>query len=75
LPLPIHRHLTVAVADKFVDDHPDFKLIIVLRDAHENALISVVNFTVTKMTLKAQLLTLAISTELPELEERLKIEL
>lgn len=69
-------HLTVAVGDKFIDVHQDFRLIIVTRDAaikltpRERSLVSLVNFTVTKTALKAQLLTLALTTELPELEEK-----
>ncbi|EAY15860.1 Dynein heavy chain family protein [Trichomonas vaginalis G3] len=69
-------HLTVCVGDKFIDVHPDFRLIIVTRDAaikltaREKSLVSLVNFTVTKTALKAQLLTLALTTEMPELEEK-----
>lgn len=55
--------MTVAVSDKFIDAHHDFRLIIVTRDGSinltpcERTLVYVVNF-VTKTTLKALLLTL-----------------
>jgi hypothetical protein len=85
------RHLTVRIADKFVEVHPDFRLLLVTRNSaitltpREASLVAVVNFTVTRVALRMQLLTLALSTEMPELEqqhqeqlndsEQLKIEL
>lgn len=84
-------HLTVRVGDKFIDVHPEFRLIIVTRNSaiklspREQSLVSTINFTVTRTALKMQLLTLALSTEAPEIEqqhqeqlnesEQLKIEL
>jgi hypothetical protein len=84
-------HLTVRVADKFVEVHPDFRLILVTRNSvitltpREASLIAVVNFNVIRAALRMQLLTLVLSTEMSELEqqhqeqlnesEQLKIEL
>lgn len=68
--------LTVSVGDKFINVHPEFRLLIVTRNSsikltpRELGLVSLVNFTVTKTALKAQLLTLALSTENPELEQQ-----
>ena len=67
-------HMTVAFGDKFIDFHPDLRIIIITRDSaiklppRESALVSLVTFTMT--TLKAGLLTLTLSTELAELEEQ-----
>jgi dynein heavy chain 2 len=87
----VNGHLTVKIADKVVEVHPDFRLILVTRNSsieltpRERSLALVVNFAVTKTALRTQLLSLALSTELPELEkqhqrhlnesEQLKIEL
>ena len=84
-------HLTVSVGDKFIDVHPEFRLIIVTRNSsiqlspREQSLVTTINFTVTRTALRMQLLTLALSTEAPEIEqqhqeqlnesEQLKIEL
>ncbi|OHT00931.1 Cytoplasmic dynein 2 heavy chain 1 [Tritrichomonas foetus] len=84
-------HLTVRVGDKFIDVHPEFRLIIVTRNSaieltpREQSLVTTVNFTVTRTALRMQLLTLALGTENPEIEqkhqeqlnesEQLKIEL
>ncbi|KAH0791819.1 Cytoplasmic dynein 2 heavy chain 1 [Histomonas meleagridis] len=84
-------HLTVRVGDKYIDINPEFKLFLVTRNSsiqlkpQEKSLVSIINFSVTKTALKMQLLTLAISTEMPKLEqqhqekvnetEQLKIEL
>jgi hypothetical protein len=67
-------YLTVRIADKFVEVHPDFRLILVTRNSAitlvqcEARLVAVVNFTVTRVALRMQLLTLLLSTEMPELE-------
>ena len=66
----------VAVGDKMIDYHEDFKMYLVTRNPDPQitpdtaALIGMVNFSITRSGLEDQLLSLTISSEQPELELR-----
>ena len=66
----------VQIGDKAVDYNPAFKLFLCTRDQfvdvppNASALITCVNFTVTKSGLEGQLLSITINFEQPELESR-----
>jgi dynein heavy chain 2, cytosolic len=66
----------VQIGEKAVDYNPNFKMFLCTRDQfvdippNAQALITTVNFTVTKSGLEGQLLSITINFEQPELESR-----
>lgn len=68
----------VLVGDKLIDFEPRFRIFLVTRSPapaltpQEEALVSVVNFSVTRAGLEAQLLGLTIQHEKPQLEKQLR---
>jgi dynein heavy chain 2 len=66
----------VQIGEKAVDYNPAFRLYLTTRDQfvqippNTEALVTPINFTVTKSGLEGQLLSLTINFEQPELESR-----
>ena len=78
------HYKVVQIGDKQVDFNPNFRLFMTTRNSNPDippdamAIISAVNFTITRAGLKGQLLAAALQHEKPELEQRkselLKVE-